>query len=123
MFSGNDLHTEYIQLTGARAYTGDQKFAGVKRAVAEKSADYTATVTDEVLMFDATLAVRVCTLPAATGSGREFVIGKSDSSVNTVTIDGAGAETINGVATKVLNVQYEVYSIVDYASGKWVIVG
>lgn len=122
--ASGDLHAEYIQASGARALTGDLKSAGRRLGVpAVKTADYTLALSDDGALFDAAAAARVATLPAATGSGRRVFVGKTDSSANTVTIDGAGAETINGAATKVLNAQYEVYTLVDYAAGAWIIIG
>jgi hypothetical protein len=121
-FASGDLHSEYSKADGSRAFTNSIQTAGQKLAVAAKSADYTLTNTDEYVEFDATAAARTATLPAATGSGRKFIIAKIDAGVNTVTIDAAGAETINGVATKLINIQHECYTLVDRASGAWIIV-
>lgn len=47
-------------------------------------------------------------LPSATGSaGKVYEIMKTDSSVNTVTIDPGMSHTINGAASKTLSTQYE----------------
>ena len=58
---------------------------------------------------DATTTSFTVTLPAAATAGRGFKygIGKSDSSTNAVTIDGAGSETINGAITYILANQYQ----------------
>ncbi len=54
-------------------------------------------------------AFTVTFLLAAT-AGNGFIIGvkKTDSSANAVTVDGNGAETIDGVITRTLNNQYDV---------------
>lgn len=44
---------------------------------------------------------------------------KTDASVNAVTLDGAGAETINGVGTLTLAAQYDKALIVPTAAG-WI---
>ena len=60
------------------------------------------------------------TLPSAVGiAGKRYVIRKSDASANTVTIDPAGAETVNGSATRVISTQYEAVEIVSDGAG-WV---
>ena len=42
---------------------------------------------------------------------KSLAIKKIDSSANTVTIDAAGANTIDGVATKVISTQYDKLTI------------
>ena len=52
-------------------------------------------------------------LPTAVGNTAQFTVKKIDSGVNTVTIDGSGAETIDGTATKVIYTQYVSLSVVS----------
>jgi hypothetical protein len=70
-----------------------------------------ATVLDSTYYFvdvDCTAAGKTITLPTAVGiNGREYIIRKLDASANIVTIDGDGAETINGSLTKTLVEQYD----------------
>lgn len=76
------------------------------KAVA-KAVDYTATLDDMVILVDATGAARTITLPtAASAKWNPFVVKKVDASANTVTLDGNGAETIDGAATQVLAAQW-----------------
>ena len=87
----------------------------------KKSAIETFTGADTL---DANNHIAVCNsagaftlnLPAATGSGREFIIHNVNSGV--VTIDANGAETINGSLTHDLT-QNNSVTLYDYASGKW----
>lgn len=73
---------------------------------------YTATYNDEGIMCDATSAAFTVTLPTAVGiRGKRFTITKTDSSANAVTVDGNGAETINGSATVSLASQYSSVTI------------
>src|SRR5687768_13337624 len=73
-------------------------------AVAAKTSAYTATSSDEVLTADSSGGAFTITLPTAVGiSGRKYVIKKTDSSFNAVTIDANSAETIDGALTKALS--------------------
>lgn len=67
------------------------------------TADYTVLASDEgrTILCDASSAAITVTLgPAATlGDGFEVTIKKTDQTTNTVTVDGDGAETIDGAAT------------------------
>ena len=72
--------------------------------------------THYAIEFDCSGGARTANLPTAAssfvnGTGRIYVIRKSDSSANTLTIDGNGSETINGTTTKVINAQYGTYVI------------
>ncbi len=78
----------------------------------------TATTTDAVLRADATLGAITVNLPTAAsayntnfGVGIIYSIKKIDASVNTVTVDANGAETIDGSATQVIAVQYTSITI------------
>lgn len=76
------------------------------------STDITLDVSHYSVRVDASGANRTITLPAASGCTRRiYVIKKSDSSANTVTMDGNSSETIDGATTKVINTQYAGYMI------------
>lgn len=63
--------------------------------------------THHTVTVDATAAPVVITLPtAASASKRVYIIKKIDASVNTVTIQANGAETIDGANTQVLATQF-----------------
>lgn len=84
----------------------------LKVAARGVSASGGVLVTDYLINADATTAAIVITLPAAGASTfRQLVIKKVDGSVHTVTVDGNGAETIDGAATYVLAAQYDTVSI------------
>ena len=78
--------------------------AGFGRRVRTVDADYTLTVEDDqVLLVDTSSEAITVTLPPAAeafrrGAGSEYVI-RCLSATEDVTVDGAGAETINGAAT------------------------
>lgn len=68
-----------------------------------KTADYTATYSDDVIECDATGGAITITLPAAaTIKGKILEIKKTDTSTNAVTVDGNSSETIDGATTLAL---------------------
>lgn len=84
---------------------------GVSYAVtASKTTTYTA-VPGDVIPCDATGGAFTVNLPAASGVVQSISIKKTDASINAVTIDGNGAETIDGAATRLLSTQYEAVTL------------
>jgi hypothetical protein len=63
----------------------------------------TATSGHVIYLADATSNAITINLPTAVGNTAMFTINKIDSSVNTVTTDAFGTETINGATTQVAN--------------------
>lgn len=83
-----------------RAFRGQQ----VPRSV---TAAATVALSDYLVACDATSAGFTLTLPAVKDAkGMSFLVVKTDSSANAVTIDGSGSETINGATTFVLAAQW-----------------
>lgn len=83
--------------------------------------DYTAA-DKTVILADATSGTVTITLPAVSGlTGREYMIKKVDSTANKVTIDGNGAETIDGATTQDLNTQYTGFNVVTDGTEWWII--
>lgn len=82
---------------------------GIRWRTIAKSSDVTAGLDELIIPVSASGANRTITLPTVSnaGAGRVYVFQKTDSSANTVTIDGNGAETINGAANYVLTAQYQ----------------
>jgi uncharacterized protein YbbK (DUF523 family) len=81
-------------------------------ATSSTSTDVTLDNTYYSVRVDASGASRTITLPAASGCTRRiYVVKKSDSSGNTVTVDGNASETIDGATTKVLSTQYSTVMI------------
>lgn len=72
-------------------------------------------------LVNATTGAVVITLPlASAASGQTFWIKKTDISENTVTVQGAGTDTIDGVATYVLATQYKYVEVVSNGTA-WLI--
>jgi hypothetical protein len=80
-----------------------QVVGSVSKSISDvKTANYTATATDHTILCSAAGGGFTITLPAASGiTGRIYVIKKTNASsgVNSVTVDGNGAETIDGSAS------------------------
>lgn len=91
------------------------------QAIVSKTAAYTATATDDVILGDASGGAFTVTLPTAVGiPGKRYTI-KRTSSSNNVTVDGDGSETIDGATTKALATQYAAIVVVSDGTG-WHIV-
>lgn len=93
--------------------------------IAVKTAAYTATAADHTLLVNATTAGVTITLPdsidASIAENQVYVIKKIDVSANTVVVDGSGAQTIDGAATKTLGSQWASLMIQNRGDGSWVI--
>lgn len=81
----------------------------VGNAIGTISAATTMSITSTpTLLCNASGAAFTITLPsAALASGQIFYFKKTDASANAVTLDGAGAETIDGAATLALTAQWQ----------------
>jgi hypothetical protein len=91
---------------------------GFSTAIVSKSADYTLTADDGTVEVDASGAARTMTLPAVSAAaGRIYVIKKTDSSGNAVTVDPNASETIDGAATVSLASQYSTIIVQANAAG------
>ena len=76
------------------------------------TAGTTLTAYDDVLLVDASGGDVTVSLPALVASaGKVFHVKKTDSSANTVTLDGDGSETIDGATTIVTATQYTAWSV------------
>ena len=77
------------------------------------SGTYTVLETDHIVMANGTFTVN---LPPATGSGNIYVIKNSGS--GTITVDGFGAQPIDGAATKSLAAGVSAM-LLDVTAGNW----
>lgn len=103
---------------GMATALGNQGFLATSTIAAEKLGIRNITLTDTIALTDYTItadatagAITVNLPTAASASGYIFNIKKIDISVNAVTIDGNGAETIDGSTTQTLLIQYESITI------------
>ena len=84
------------------------------------STSLTATDGIYVQLVNAASGAVTVTLPTAVSNNACFIIKKTDSSANVVTIDGASTETIDGDLTYKLNDQYNYVEIVSNGTN-WVV--
>ena len=100
----------------------DRLFGG---GLASLSANTTLTVDDAgLVLVNASAAARTITLPAANALGGRpirFQIEKTDSSANAVTVQRAGADTIEGGTSVVLSGQWASVTLVSDGVGSWLL--
>lgn len=90
-------------------------------AITSVNVDTTLDNTYFTVLVDASGGNRIITLPTAIGiAGTYYNIKKTDSSINTVTIVGNGAQTIDRQTTKVITTQDENVTI-QSDDANWVI--
>jgi hypothetical protein len=93
----------------SKASHGAPVFQAPQRTV---TGNATLTTADRVVYVDAGIGVVTITLPpVASTKDMIYTIKKIDVSVNVVTIDGDGAETIDDALTKLLSVQFASLTI------------
>lgn len=94
---------------------------GINRTTTVSGATYTAGTNQEtVILADASSNAITIDLPAGSPD-LYYTIKKIDSSVNIVTVDGNGTQTIDGDLTKDITVQYESIKIVSDGNNWWII--
>jgi hypothetical protein len=98
--------------------TGVIKSAGSRRAVVIKTAAYTATVNDEVIICNSAVDFAI-TLPAASGTGQVLYI--KNINVNLVTLTPNGVDTIDAETVQTIR-DGDCINIIDYANNKWAII-
>lgn len=114
------VHSHTIsQVAGLQAELDNLKWG----PISTKTADYTATIDDEVILVDSTAGNRIVTLPPVASSvGLELVVKKISIDVNQVTIDANASELIDGATTQVLVIQWQMLRIKNDGIA-WYIVG
>lgn len=91
-----------------------------KRAIRAVSGATTLLDTDQVIDVDASTAYTITLMTAASYAGRTLVV-KITTGANTITLDGSGAETIDGATTFALQGTPE--SVTLYCTGTaWLII-
>ena len=105
---------QFYSVDGESYHNGRIIQTATNKKIVSKTTTYTATVDDYTILGDATGAAFTITLPTAAaaynstaGSGLVLCFVKTDSSINAVTVDGNGSETINGATTQVLALQWD----------------
>jgi len=90
--------------------------------VTEFSSNVSPTVTNQLLVGNAAGGQVYVSLPAAVNvSGKVYCIKKVDSTINAVTIDADGSETIDGDLTIDITGQYDALTVVSNGTS-WLII-
>jgi len=100
-----DASTDRIGIGTATPGSKLEVAGSIATAQSTKTANYTCTQSDSVILADATSGVFTVTLPTAIGcTGRQYTIKKIDSALtNLVTIATTSSQTIDGRTTYVLS--------------------
>ena len=118
----NSILNQDLTTDASPTFAGLTLTGGFKANLVTKTGNYTATSNDYTIICNATSGSFTITLPAvASHTNRMYHIKKIDSSANTVTVDGNGAETIDDATTAVLTTQYESITIQSDGSEWWII--
>lgn len=93
----------WVKETGQGNNTGWVRFESAARTVTTKTAAYTATAADSVILADATSAATTITLPTAVGvTGKTYTVKRVNTNGNAVTVGTTSGQTIDGATTYVL---------------------
>jgi len=96
---------------------------GFRTAVVTQTGAYTATASVSTILCNATTAAFTVTLPTAVGvSGLKYVVKKTDSSANAITIATTSAQTIDGASTYSLAAQWNFVAL-QSDGANWMRVG
>lgn len=114
---------DWPRLVAGKTRDHEDRISAVERvSIRTITASASVADSDVVLLVDATAGAVTVTLPAAaSSSGRVLYVKKTDASGNAVTLDGNGAETIDGAATKANTTQYLSYTVVCNGSAWWIV--
>jgi hypothetical protein len=90
-------------------------------AVVSKTTTYTATTSDQLILVSTSGGAWTLTLYTAVGNtGKRITIKKTTSDFSALTIDGNGAETVEGAATRKIAMQNDWITLVSDGSN-WVV--
>lgn len=93
-----------------------------RRDVTKTTGTYTLDTTYDVILCDCVGGAITLNLPAvATSAGFEYAIKKIDASVNAVTINPNGGETIDNDPTATIDSQYTSVQIICDGSEWWIV--
>ncbi len=122
IWTEGDATSDAITIYGNSTINGNSIINGSNTyKVVSKTATYTAA-NESVILVDASSGAVTINLPAASGlSGREYTIKKTDSSTNTITINGNASETIDGETTRIIYSQYASLTVICDGSN-WLVV-
>lgn len=114
-----------ITTSGAISLSGTVALGagGYRSAPTTRTSSLTLTTSSPYInLCNATTGSFTLTLPAANAaSGQMFYLKKIDSSVNTITLQRGGSDTIEGATTYVLSAQYKYIEVINDNVSTWYI--
>lgn len=115
--------TDELKITDGSTGNGNIKVGGIRTNFVAKTTTYTIVSTDYTVTGDATSGAFTITLPtAASVAGKIYVIKKTDSSGNAVTVGTTSSQTIDGSTTYSLATQNK-YVTVQSNGSNWIVIG
>jgi len=96
----------------------------ISTALTTKTANYTLTAADSVVLVNSTGGIVTITLPTSVGcTGRQYTVKdwKGQSGTNNITVNTTSAQTIDGASTYVLGINYESITVVSDGAN-WAII-
>lgn len=122
-----------VDTTNNRLVVGDGTTAGgwaagLERRTAVADAAYSVLVTDRIVGYTSITAARAVALPAASAyptGARLIVVDESGScsATNTITLNRAGSDTIDGQTSSVINSSYGFVELESNGSNAWTFIG
>ena len=99
---------------------GNRKRITINETVT-KTGSYTVTANDTFIFANASTGALTLTLPAASGlAGYRFYIKRIDNTANAVTIARSGSDTIDGMASFTLDLQYTSFIVASDGSAWYI---
>lgn len=110
-----------LDVAGVMRVTGLEAAGFINIAVVSKTATYTASTTEQLILVDASGGAVTINLPTCNGAarGRVYYVKKTDGSGNSVTIDPPGINFIDGSFTYALTAQYQSASCICTGGNIW----
>lgn len=107
---------------GGLTTSGQVNTAGLRLGIVAKSANYTTTAVDTVILATGGAGgITITLLDAATYSGKIQVVKKVDAGVGAVTVGRTGANTLDGATSKTLASQYDSLSFISDGTNWYII--
>ncbi|MEN9724203.1 MAG: hypothetical protein RJB38_2189, partial [Pseudomonadota bacterium] len=115
---GTSSPSEKLEVSGNIKANG-----GISTKFFSRTSSGTIAVDDSIIAANAATAAFSLTLPSASGiEGRQYIVKKTDSSANPVTLVGTGSQTIDGASSYLLGLQNQHVSVVSDGNN-WVVTG
>ena len=115
---GTGISTPYYVASSGTVILPENAWTALRSTSATTTADFA----DDTILVDATGGARTVNLKAATNmTGKKYTVKKVDASVNAVTVDPSGGETIDGAGTYPLALQYQSVTFQSDGTTWWIL--